>query len=93
MFDLASILFFIIILVVGVLGFNQSIKCANVDAELEDASINTHEDILMFSEFKRVAVDREKAENSDCIASKVIAMKRCDNTIIHLAKQIKKRDA
>lgn len=91
MFDLVSALLFLVILIIGAYGFNQSIKRANINAEIEDVAINTHEDILMFSEFKRVAIDRGEAENLDCIASKVIEMKRCDNKIISLSKQIKKR--
>ena len=78
-----------VILIVGVLGFNESIKCANINAELEDSSVNTHEDILIFREFKKVVLARAEAEKSDCIGEKVVAMKECDSKIINLSKRIK----
>ncbi len=93
MFDLVSAVFVLAILVVGIISFNHSIKRTNINAEIEDSSVNTHEDILIFKEFQQTALARGHAEESGCIGEKVIAMKKCDAKIVSLSKRINKKKA
>lgn len=95
MIGILAIVFFVVILLVGLVGFYVSATHTDIQASEQSQSVNNvvSHNVILFDELANAIHDRALAETKDDLIDKIMHIKRSDENIINLSERIKKRSA